>query len=266
MAAPELDPFLGVWAFDPEAARYDAGLPRPRSGVYTILARGPTELWFHARWRVDEDPAEQLSFSAQLGPAPTPVPEQAGLRMRTELREGALVSEVLAETGDPVHYARRERDDEGLLITQVIQTPAGEARSVARYRPTTTKQVLVYRRDLNMRKGKIAAQCAHASMAVFFRRKRGTVDELVVPLDGPMAEWVSARFSKICLSVEDEDALLRAHAAARAAGLPCALITDAGRTEFHGVPTRTAIAIGPAAIPEIDAITGPQGLVPGKLA
>ena len=44
---------------------------------------------------------------------------------------------------------------------------------------------------------------------LFFRRKRGGVDELVVPLDGPMAEWVSARFTKICLSVENEDALIR---------------------------------------------------------
>ena len=34
------------------------------------------------------------------------------------------------------------------------------------------------------------------------------------------------------------------------------LITDAGHTEFHGVPTRTCLAIGPAWSDEIDAITG----------
>ena len=144
--------------------------------------------------------------------------------------------------------------------------PARWLTTDARYRKTSVKQVLVYRRDLKMRKGKIAAQCAHASMAVFFRRKRPHLDELVIPLDGPMSAWTAARFTKICLSVADEDALLAAYEAAQAAGLPCALITDSGRTEFHGVPTRTAIAIGPAAVEEVDAITGPAGLVPGKLA
>ena len=32
------------------------------------------------------------------------------------------------------------------------------------------KQIIVVRKDLNMRKGKIASQCAHASMKVFFDR------------------------------------------------------------------------------------------------
>ena len=54
--------------------------------------------------------------------------------------------------------------------------------------------------------------------------------------------------------------------AARERGLPTSLITDAGRTEFGGVPTRTAVAVGPAVVGEIDAITGPEGLVATKLA
>ena len=43
---------------------------------------------------------------------------------------------------------------------------------------------------------------------------------------------------------------------AAAAGLPYALITDAGHTEFHGVPTRTALGIGPAYPEDIDPVTG----------
>lgn len=39
-----------------------------------------------------------------------------------------------------------------------------------------------------------------------------------------------------------------------------------GKTEFKGVPTYTAVAIGPAYSKDIDLITGPQGLVPVKLA
>ncbi|MEM6931068.1 MAG: aminoacyl-tRNA hydrolase, partial [Myxococcota bacterium] len=141
------------------------------------------------------------------------------------------------------------------------------------------KQVLLYRRDLKMRKGKIAAQCAHASLAVFLRRQLprehvtlavGGVpfddDALVVPLDEAMSAWVRARFTKVVLSVEDEAALLRAHELARAAGIACALIRDAGRTEFHGVPTHTTCALGPAPVDVIDAITGPEGAVATKLA
>ncbi len=135
----------------------------------------------------------------------------------------------------------------------------------------SVKQVLVYRRDLKMRKGKIAAQCAHASLAVFLRRRVGVEgvnpDELlVVPLEPAMATWISRGSAKVCLSVDDEEALLKVHALAEEAGLPCALIRDAGKTEFGGVPTYTAVAVGPALVASIDAITGPEGAVATKLA
>ena len=38
--------------------------------------------------------------------------------------------------------------------------------------------------------------------------------------------------------------------------MPCALITDAGKTEFHGVATKTCCAVGPAWAEDVDAITG----------
>ncbi len=128
------------------------------------------------------------------------------------------------------------------------------------------KQVLLYRRDLKMRKGKIAAQCAHASLSVFLRRGALTQGHLVVPLDAAMTKWIERGSAKVVLSVDDEEALLAAHALAEAAGLPCALIRDAGKTEFKGVPTRTAVAIGPGSVAAIDAITGPEGQIATKLA
>ena len=137
--------------------------------------------------------------------------------------------------------------------------------------------MLLYRRDLKMRKGKIAAQCAHASLAVFTRRRVAAAAvaadgplaperTLVVPLDEAMVTWLTRGTMKVVLSVEDEAALLEAHRLATEAGLPCALIRDAGRTEFHGVPTLTTCAIGPAPAEVIDAITGPEGQVATKLA
>lgn len=133
------------------------------------------------------------------------------------------------------------------------------------------KQVLLYRRDLNMRKGKIAAQCAHASLSVFLRREvpaagLDPAQTMVLQLDPVMLAWARHGQAKIVLSVEDEAALVRAHALAVEAGLPTALIRDAGHTEFAGVPTLTACAIGPARLEDIDRITGPEGAVVTKLA
>ncbi|MBH25810.1 MAG: aminoacyl-tRNA hydrolase [Myxococcales bacterium] len=133
------------------------------------------------------------------------------------------------------------------------------------------KQVILYRRDLKMRKGKIAAQVAHASMKVLLNRaapvpEGGDPQTLTLQMTPEMTRWVRGRFAKIVLSVEGEEELLAAYAEAERRGLPCALITDSGKTEFHGVPTRTTVAIGPASADAIDPITGRDGLIPTRLA
>ena len=120
------------------------------------------------------------------------------------------------------------------------------------------KQVIVMRKDLGMRKGKMIAQGAHASLKVLLDTggldPRGTV--FTIPLDPALAAWLGGRFTKVCVSVDSEAALDAIVARAREAGLPCALIVDAGHTEFHGVPTKTCCAVGPAWADAIDAITG----------
>jgi PTH2 family peptidyl-tRNA hydrolase len=124
------------------------------------------------------------------------------------------------------------------------------------------KQVIVLRKDLNMRKGKMVAQGAHASMAVLLNR--GDIESnitednksYVIELNDDIQEWLTGRFTKICVSVNSVEHLLLVHNAAEQAGIPCSLIQDAGLTEFDGVPTFTAVAIGPAKASKIDKITG----------
>lgn len=118
------------------------------------------------------------------------------------------------------------------------------------------KQVIVMRKDLGMRKGKMIAQGAHASMKVLLDAATRTDDTLTLPLAGPLAAWLSGRFTKVCVAVDSAAALDEVVARARAANVPCALIVDAGQTEFHGVPTPTCCAVGPAWSDEVDAITG----------
>ncbi len=118
------------------------------------------------------------------------------------------------------------------------------------------KQTIVLRKDLNMRKGKMVAQGAHASMRAILQMGRQEGGSFVIPLDERLAPWLLGRFKKICVSVNSEAELLALHARAHAAGVITALIQDAGLTEFGGVPTYTAIAVGPDRADRVDAITG----------
>jgi PTH2 family peptidyl-tRNA hydrolase len=133
-----------------------------------------------------------------------------------------------------------------------------------------TKQVIVIRKDLNMRKGKLAAQASHGSQAFITSRIR---DELIklknqtralifrptetisIELTIEEAEWLLSSFRKICVSVDSEEKLIEIQEKAERAGLTEHLITDNGLTEFGGVPTRTCIGIGPHEDSKFEGIT-----------
>jgi len=122
------------------------------------------------------------------------------------------------------------------------------------------RQVILIRKDLNMRKGMIAAQGAHASMKVFFDQARkfrifGWAF-MLIPMSLTMYRWAIGSFAKVCRYCTSEEELLKAYHDAKAVGLPCALIVDEGRTEFHGVPTLTCVAVGPADADTIDKVIG----------
>ena len=118
------------------------------------------------------------------------------------------------------------------------------------------KQVIVMRHDLGMRRGKQIAQGAHAAMAFLCERleARGTIS--LADFTDAERQWLTGAFAKVCCRVDSEDQLLAIYDQALAAGLEVHLITDSGRTEFHGQPTRTCLAIGPDDAEKIDAITG----------
>lgn len=120
------------------------------------------------------------------------------------------------------------------------------------------KQVIILRKDLNMRKGKMVAQGAHASMKVFFDKlvSDKSDNSLVInPITQAEKEWIYGRFTKITVSVNSEQELLEIYEKAKNKNLPVSLILDAGLTEFKE-PTYTAVAIGPADSEVINTITG----------
>lgn len=135
------------------------------------------------------------------------------------------------------------------------------------------KQVIVVRKDLNMRKGKLAAQVAHASMKVFFDRMHRSFTTMpagsqlfITEYTPAMMTWLEWRegdpgFTKIVVGCEGEQELHSIEEKCKVAGIPCAIILDNGLTEFGGVKTYTCIAIGPDESEKIDLITGEYKLL-----
>ena len=121
------------------------------------------------------------------------------------------------------------------------------------------KQVIVMKKFPGLRTGKYVAQGAHAAMGALLSMAKldSTGDNLIIPLYNHfIKEWLTGRFKKIALYVETDTELVGLYDAAQKAGLPAALIKDAGLTEFNGVPTLTAVGIGPGDPAVIDKITG----------
>lgn len=109
------------------------------------------------------------------------------------------------------------------------------------------KQVIVFRSDLKLSKGKAATQAGHAavSAAEETRRHRKQWFE----------DWFSEGQRKIAVKVKTEKELRELERRAKELGLPSSLIIDRGLTE---VPpgTVTCLGIGPAPAEEVDKVTG----------
>lgn len=106
------------------------------------------------------------------------------------------------------------------------------------------KQVILIRNDLKLPKGKIGAQCAHASLDAFIKADKKLANE-----------WLINGMKKVVLKVDSEKELIKYFQMAKDSGLPASLITDAGRTVVEP-GTRTAVGIGPASEDYIDELTG----------
>lgn len=109
------------------------------------------------------------------------------------------------------------------------------------------KQTIVVRADLGMGKGKLAAQSSHASLSAY---------KAVSRIQPAVARaWEQEGQKKVVLKVNGESELLDCYNKAKAAGIPCELIRDAGHTQLEP-GTLTCFAAGPWKENEMDAIFG----------
>ena len=98
-------------------------------------------------------------------------------------------------------------------------------------------QVIVVRNDLGMGKGKIAAQCSHASISAFLKSQESKYEN-------QYQKWLDAGMKKIVLKVKTKEELLELFETLKQS-FPCALIKDAGETQIPA-GTITCLGIGPA--------------------
>ncbi len=145
------------------------------------------------------------------------------------------------------------------------------------------KQVIVMRKDLGMRKGKMVSQGSHASLGallqcfhkepIFANEEELSEHEKEQLKGNPLMlgtrysvefenhsyldKWLNGIFTKICLGVNSEEELVSLYERIKKENpnIPCVMIEDSGLTEFHGVKTKTCIGIGPFWSDEIDVFT-----------
>ncbi|KAE8352350.1 PTH2-domain-containing protein [Aspergillus coremiiformis] len=110
------------------------------------------------------------------------------------------------------------------------------------------KLVLVVRTDLGMTKGKIAAQCSHATLACY---KYLTAHS---PNSSMLRRWESQGQAKIALQTKSEEEMETLQAQAISLGLCARVITDAGRTQIASGSRTVLGVLGPKSV--VDSVTG----------
>jgi len=111
------------------------------------------------------------------------------------------------------------------------------------------KMVIVFRRDLDLSKGKTAAQAAHAAVGLALKGR--TLKK---------SRWLRTGGKKIVVSVKDLRELFNLKSMAEDMRLKTYLVEDAGHTEVEP-GTITCLGIGPCDGDRIDKITGTLPLV-----
>jgi PTH2 family peptidyl-tRNA hydrolase len=99
------------------------------------------------------------------------------------------------------------------------------------------KMWLVIRTDLPLSQGKMGAQVGHAFGRLYMEASKFR--------PGQFEAYLADNEPKITVKVSDEAKLLRVYLEAKAAGIPCQLIRDAGRSEI-AANTPTVCAFGPS--------------------
>ncbi|KAL9089094.1 MAG: hypothetical protein Q9165_005907 [Trypethelium subeluteriae] len=153
---------------------------------------------------------------------------------------GPRKSEPMLE-GEPDEDENEDEDEEAEDTKQELRTFSDSNEEC--------KLVLVVRTDLGMTKGKIAAQCSHATLACYKAFLRQSPDSPI------LKRWERYGQAKIAVQVKSEDDILVLQAQAVSLGVCAQVIHDAGRTQIVS-GSATVLGVGPAPKGMVDQVTG----------
>ncbi|WP_297217361.1 peptidyl-tRNA hydrolase Pth2 [Thermoplasma sp.] len=115
-----------------------------------------------------------------------------------------------------------------------------------------TKMVIAVRRDLDMGKGKIAAQVAHAAVSCALRSMKSNRDIF--------DEWYEEGQRKVVVKVNGLDEIFEIKRMADSMGIINEIVQDRGYTQVDP-GTITCIGLGPDDEEKLDRITGKYKLL-----
>ncbi|EHK18350.1 uncharacterized protein TRIVIDRAFT_47283 [Trichoderma virens Gv29-8] len=187
---------------------------------------------------------------------------------------GYLISPALAEErrryhNDPVESEESDVDEDDTLLDHAPnwangldadkrqglkfgESGAAERKSLMMDSSEECKLVLVVRTDLGMTKGKIAAQCSHATLACYKALARA---DPASPERKVLARWERFGQAKIAVQIKSQADMLELRGKARAMGLTAEVIQDAGRTQIEA-GSMTVLGVGPGPKSLVDKVTG----------
>ncbi|KAF5667650.1 PTH2 family peptidyl-tRNA hydrolase [Fusarium heterosporum] len=186
--------------------------------------------------------------------------------IRGYLISPSLVEERRRTRHDPVESDESEIDEDDTLLDhapnwangadadrrQGLRAAEEKKEPVVKDNGEECKLVLVVRTDLGMTKGKIAAQCSHATLACYKALVRAAPNSVQAQI---LKRWERLGQAKIAVQVKSQAEILELQRKARSLGLTAEVIQDAGRTQIEA-GSMTVLGVGPAPRSLVDQVTG----------
>ena len=110
-----------------------------------------------------------------------------------------------------------------------------------------TKLVYCVRTDLKMGKGKIAAQCCHATL--------GILEENIKRKNPVWSKWKDLGQAKIVVKIKSEREMFQLQRKANEMKIPSHIVCDAGHTQVES-GSNTVLVIGPDYDNRLNMVTG----------